>query len=132
MQTDINQLSERVIGACIEVHKILGPGLYEHVYADCLALEMKAVQIPFERELQVPIAYKGYSAQNAFRLDFLIDRRLVVELKSVEKMDPIFKTQVITYLRLGHFPLGLLINFNVARLIDGVSRIAGEQKSVEK
>jgi GxxExxY protein len=120
---EIGKLNHQVIGACIEVHRHLGPGLFESVYSECLCCELDRMNIPFQREMLISIDYKGSKITNAFRLDLLIDQKLVLELKSIEKIERIHKVQVSTYLRLGGFPVGLLINFNTVRLVDGITRI---------
>jgi len=121
---DENQLSYAVIGAIIEVHKQLGPGLLEHVYEEALAIELEIKQIPFERQCQVPLRYKGRPLRGKLRVDLLIPGKLIVELKAVETMHEIFTAQLLTYLRLTNCKLGLLVNFNVTRAADGVNRVA--------
>lgn len=120
---DLNQLSEKIISACIEVHRHLGPGLFEHIYADCLEIKFLQRSLGFEREKPININYKNHQITNAFRADFLIESRVILEIKSLAKIEDIHKSQVITYLRLGGFPLGLLINFNTSLLVKGISRI---------
>ena len=117
-------LSHAVIGAAIEVHRGLGPGLLESVYETCLAHELRKRAVRFERAVQLPVYYDGLSMDTHFRLDLVVDGRLVVELKSVERLLPVHRAQLLTYLRLGGFRNGLLLNFNVPRLTDGVVRIA--------
>lgn len=118
----INELSELVIGAAIEVHKALGPGLLESTYSTCLRRELTLRGIPFECEVSLPVSYKGECLDCGYRLDFLVDGRLVVELKSVEAIDPLHEAQLLTYLKLGGWQVGLLINFNVPTLKDGIRR----------
>jgi GxxExxY protein len=122
------ELNHRVIGACMEVHRQLGPGLFERVYSDCLCHELTLRMIPFRKEVFVPITYKALEIQDALRLDILIEEKLVLELKSVEKIENIHKMQLATYLKLGNYPVGLLVNFNVACLKNGVSRILPPRK----
>lgn len=117
-------LSHAVIGAAIEVHRGLGPGLLESVYETCLAHELRKRSVQFERAVQLPVYYDGLPMDTHFRLDLVVDRRLVVELKSVERLLPVHRAQLLTYLRLGGFRRGLLLNFNVSRLPGGVVRIA--------
>jgi GxxExxY protein len=117
-------LSHAALGAAIAVHRALGPGLLESVYSACLAHELAARGVPFVRDVRLPVQYDGLIIGSGLRFDFLVDRRLVLELKSVEKILPVHKAQVITYLRLGPFPTGLLINFNVKHLMSGVTRLA--------
>ena len=116
------ELTERIIGAAIEVHRALGPGLLESVYEECLADEFQHSGIQFTRQLELPIEYKGRRLDAGYRLDFLIDNTVVVELKAVEKIMPIHEAQLLTYLRLAKKRVGLLMNFNVPRLRDGLLR----------
>ena len=114
--------TERVIGAAIEVHKTLGPGLLEWVYELALEEEFLARNIVFERQKPVPIRYRGLILDTGLRLDFVIARQIVVELKSVERLIDVHEAQVLTYMKLSGCPVGLLINFNVARLKSGIRR----------
>ena len=114
--------TERVIGAAIEVHKTLGPGLLESVYELALEEEFLARNIVFERQKPVPIRYRGLILDTGLRLDFVIARQIVVELKSVERLIDVHEAQVLTYMKLSGCPVGLLINFNVARLKSGIRR----------
>ena len=117
------ELTKKVIGAAIEVHKLLGPGLLENVYEECLGREFHDAGIKFQRQLELPVKYKGSVLDCAYRLDFLVEESLVVEIKSVNFLQPIHEAQMLTYLRLGKWNLGLLINFNMPVLKDGVQRI---------
>lgn len=119
----INELTEAVIGACIEVHRIIGPGLLESAYEQCLCKELSLRGIPFVAQIPLPVTYKGILLDCGHRVDLLVDGRLVIELKTVEKILPIHEAQVLTYLRLGGWKIGLLINFNVQFLRDGIKRI---------
>lgn len=120
----LNALSARVIGACIEVHRQLGPGLLEAVYEDCLCEELGSRGIPFERQVSIPVVYKGRVVPGArYRIDLVVDQSLVVELKSAERLLAVHKAQVLTQLRLTGLRLGLLVNFLVPRLVDGVRRV---------
>lgn len=119
-----NQLSEIIIGAAIEVHRNLGPGLLESVYEECLARELADHGISFLRQPQLPVLYKGKEIGCGYRLDFMVENLVIVELKAVEEVLPIHRSQVLTYLRLSGKWLGLLINFNIHRLVDGVTRLA--------
>ena len=112
-----------VIGAAIEVHRVLGPGLLESAYAECLVRELATRRVAFERQVALPIQYKGERVDAAYRLDFLVGRRVIVELKCVETILPVHRAQLLSYLRLGGFPVGLLINFNVPALRSGIVRI---------
>jgi len=120
----INELTEQIIGSAIEVHRALGPGLLESVYDECFAVELGIRRIACERQRRVPVQYKGRHVAADLRLDFMIEDRVVVELKAIEKLLPVHSVQVLTYLRLTSKSLGLLINFNVPLLCDGVKRIA--------
>ncbi|MGI6209097.1 MAG: GxxExxY protein [Anaerolineae bacterium] len=118
----INALTEQIIGAAIEVHRHLGPGLLESVYEEALAVELELRGIPFGRQVAVPLAYKGRSL-GEYRLDLLVDDAVAVEIKSVERHDPVFEAQLLTYLRLTGKRVGLLINFNTQLLKQGVKRL---------
>ncbi len=115
-------LTEKVIGAAIAVHKELGPGLLESVYEERMAIEMTLRHIPFERQKYLPITCRGVQVPAAYRMDFVVDGRVVVDLKATEHLLPVHHAQVLSYLRLAHCRVGLLINFNVAILIDGIKR----------
>ena len=119
----LNAITKAVIGAAIEVHRELGPGHEEIAYENALAIEMNARGIPFVRQCPIQLLYKGHVVGTG-RLDFLVDNEVVVELKSVETIGRVHTMQVLSYLRITRFRLALLINFNVSKLIDGVSRIA--------
>jgi GxxExxY protein len=114
-------LTERIIGCAIEVHRVLGPGLLESSYEAALAIEFGDAKLHFQQQLILPVFYKGRPIGD-HRLDFLIEESVVVELKSVERFDPLFEAQVLTYLRLSGKHRGLLINFNSRLLKDGVKR----------
>jgi len=120
----INDLSHAVIGAAIEVHRELGPGLLESAYEGSLSRELAIRGIPHVNQKIVPFVYKGDQIESGFRIDLLVADRLVVEFKAIETLLPIHSAQVLTYLRLGNYPLGLLINFNVRRLVEGIERIS--------
>jgi GxxExxY protein len=120
---DDNDLTQNIIGAAIEVHKILGPGLLESAYEAALAHELSITNVSFERQLPLPVIYKSVPLQCDYRLDFLIEKTVVVELKTVHSLDPIHQAQLLTYLKLGGWPIGLLINFNVASLKNGIKRL---------
>jgi GxxExxY protein len=117
-----DELSRKIIGAAIEVHRHLGPGLLENAYEACLCRELELRGIPFRRQHPVNIEYKGITIDAAYRIDVLVTDLVVIELKSVEKLDPIHDAQLLTYLRLYKRWLGLLINFNVSVLKDGIQR----------
>jgi GxxExxY protein len=121
---DINDLTGKVIGAAIEVHKILGPGLLESAYEECLCYELSNRGILFERQKELPIEYKGVTLDCGYRLDILIPDKIIIELKSCEDIQPIHGAQLLTYLKLTGIKVGLLINFNVTVLKDGIVRIS--------
>jgi len=116
-------LSELIIGACIEVHRCLGPGLLESMYEECLVRELTLRGVNTRRQIPVPIIYKGMELEASFRLDVVVEERIVVEVKAVERMLPVHVAQVMTYLRLTPFSVGLLVNFNVPQLIQGLRRV---------
>jgi GxxExxY protein len=118
----LNYLSHLVIGCAIEVHKELGPGLLESAYEECLAYELEKASLRFERQKAVRLKYKMLELDCGYRLDFLIEDQLVVEIKSVSELIPIFDAQILTYLKLSNLPLGLLMNFNAPILKNGLKR----------
>jgi GxxExxY protein len=117
-----SELTHVIIGAAIEIHRTLGPGLLEAVYEECLARELTLRNITFERQKPVPLIYKDLKLECGYRLDFLAGGRVVVEIKSIEAIAPIHESVMLTYLRLSGSPIGLLINFNVPVLKDGIRR----------
>jgi GxxExxY protein len=119
----LNTLSEQVIGAAIAVHRALGPGLLETAYEACLEFELLDKGLRVERQKPLPLRYRGVQVECGFRLDLLVNEQLILELKAVERFDKIHEAQLHTYLRLTGLHLGLLINFNVTRLTDGLKRI---------
>ncbi len=119
----INQLTQIIIGAAIEVHRTIGPGLLESAYEECLCKELSLRQVPFERQRPLPIEYKGTKLECGYRLDVLVAKTVVIEVKAVEKILPIHEAQLLTYLKLGGWKVGLLINFNVPMLRDGIRRL---------
>lgn len=123
-EDDLNVLSERVIGAAIEVHRHFGPGLIEAVYEDCLARELELRGLPFERQVLLAGAYKGVVVGNACRVDLVVEGRLLLELKAVDTLQDLHTAQLLTALRLARASLGLLINFNVPVLWRGIRRVA--------
>ncbi len=120
---DENALSKLIIGAAIEVHRQTGPGLLESAYEECLAYEFTVRDIPFERQKPVPMVYKETQLDCGFRLDFLVGDLVVVELKAVSELTPTHDAQVLTYLKLTGCKLGLLLNFNVRLMRDGIKRL---------
>jgi GxxExxY protein len=117
-----DELSRRVIGCAIEVHRELGPGLLESTYETCLAHELGLQGIPFASQHPITVSYKGQRLDCGYRVDLLIDASLIVELKSVEEIKRIHEAQLLTYMKLARLKMGLLMNFNVMRLKDGIRR----------
>jgi len=126
MNKDIEQLSYQVVGAAIEVHKALGPGLLERIYQECLAYELKLSGHKVDLETQLPVRYKKIEFNSAYRLDLLVNEVLVIEVKAIEKVLPLHKAQLLSYLKLSELKLGLLINFNVPQLKYGIKRIIND------
>ena len=124
METDINHLTGEVIGASIEVHKALGPGLLESAYEECLCHELALRKIQFDRQKPLPVEYKNVKLDCGYRLDLVVENRLLVELKACENLLPIYDAQLLTYLKLTNIKVGLLINFNVAVLKEGIKRLS--------
>ena len=122
MNTSLNKLSYEVIGAAVEVHRNLGPGLLESAYRKCLCRELALRQVPYQKEWPLPVNYKGLRLDCNYRMDIVVARQIVVEVKSVEALAPIHDAQLLTYLRIGGYRLGLLINFNVIVLKNGIHR----------
>lgn len=117
-----NEISNLVIGKAIEVHKELGPGLLESAYQECLFYELIKAGLKVEKEKPLPIVYKEVKLNHGYRIDLLVENKVVIELKTVEYLTEVHKAQILTYLRLGDFKLGLLINFHVNLLKDGLKR----------
>ena len=118
-----NEISYQIRGAIFDVYNTLGPGLLESVYEESLCFELKQRGLSVERQVEVPIIYKGNTLHTTLRLDVLVEHQVVVELKSVEEMKPVFSKQLLTYLRLMNLHLGILVNFNSNRIIDSIHRI---------
>ena len=118
----INELTEKVIGSAIEVHRNLGPGLLETTYEQCLAKELDLSGINFKNQAPLPIEYKGIKLECGYRVDFIVEKTLILELKSIEKILNIHKAQILTYMKLANINIGLLINFNVDLLKNGIQR----------
>ena len=116
-------LTERVIGLAIDVHRQLGPGLLESAYEDCLRCELAQANLAFRRQVALPVVYKSERLDCSYRLDVVVEGRVVLELKTVERLMPIHETQMITYLRLSGIPIGLLLNFNSVVLKHGIRRL---------
>ncbi len=122
MSPHLNELTYEIIGAAIEVHRMLGPGLLESSYRECLCRELSLRGIGFKREHGLPLKYKGIQLECGYRIDILVADLVVVEIKAVEKVAPVHEAQLLTYLRLGCWKVGLLINFNVVVLKEGIHR----------
>ncbi len=128
MMMDINKLSSRIIGAAIEVHKALGPGLLESTYERCICHELSLGSLSLERQKPLAVRYKGINLDCGYRLDVVVENTIILELKSCEKIEPIHNAQLLTYLKLSGLNLGLLLNFNVTVMRDGIVRILNELK----
>ena len=119
---ELTALSHRVIGSCIDVHRALGPGLLESVYVDLLCHDLDLKGIPYARETMIEISYTGRYFTTKLRADLIVDNRIILELKAVKEIVPVFESQIMTYMKLANIELGLLINFNVPLLKDGIHR----------
>ena len=120
---DENQLSNLIIGCAIEVHKVLGPGLLESAYENCLAYEISQKGVTILQQVPMPIVYKEVQLDHGYRMDLLVDNRVVVEVKSVEFISDVHGAQLLTYLKLGDYRLGLILNFNTSTLKSGIKRL---------
>lgn len=120
---DINDLAQKAIGCAIAVHKALGPGLLESAYQECLYYELKKSDLSVEKEKSLPLVYEEVKLDCGYRVDLLVDGRLIIEIKSVEALNDVHLAQVITYLKLSRCRIGLLINFNVVLLKNGIRRV---------
>lgn len=118
-----NPLVDRVLPCVIDVHRVLGPGLLERAYKECLAYELTARRIPFQTEVAVPVVYKDFRLACGFRVDFVIEKQLLLEIKSVDQIVGIHEAQIITYLKLMRVRQGLLINFNARRVMDQLKSV---------
>lgn len=126
MNRDVDAISYDVVGAAIEVHKQIGPGLLERVYQDCLAYELSEKGYKVSSEVSLPVCYKEIRFDSAYRLDLLIEDKVILEIKSVERILPVHSAQLLSYLRLSNLSLGMLINFNVPQLKQGIKRIVND------
>ncbi len=122
MSTPRDPLTDRIIGCAIEVHRSLGPGLLESAYEECLCYELAQSGVAFRRQVPLPVLYKEVKLDCGYRMDVVAEDRVVVELKTVERLAPVHDAQIITYLRLSGYPVGLLMNFNVPVLRNGIKR----------
>ncbi|HEX2887492.1 GxxExxY protein [Vineibacter terrae] len=121
MERDL--FTDRIIGLAIDVHRALGPGLLESAYEACLCRELELAGIHFKRQMPLPIGYKGLRVEEAYRLDIVVDARLILDVKAVEKLAPIHEAQRLTYLKLSGLKIGLLLNFNAPMLKEGIRRL---------
>jgi len=117
-----NELTEKIIGAAIEVNRTLGPGLLESAYQECLLFELKSLNLQVEKEKALPIVYKDIKLDHGYRIDLLVQNKIVLELKTVEFLTDVHTAQILTYLKLGNYPIGLLINFHTKLLKNGLKR----------
>src|ERR1035438_7474320 len=127
---DLNEITRGIIAAAIEVHRHLGPGLLESAYQECLCYELSRMGLSFSREVHLPVSYKGIQLDCSYRIDLLVEDAVVVKLKSEEQVLPVHSAQVLTYLKASHNEVGLLINFNVPVLKDGIKRIVHDYDDV--
>jgi GxxExxY protein len=118
-----NQIARKIIGAAIEVHKSIGPGLLESAYQECLMYKLQQIDLQVIKEKRMPLVYEGVELDCGYRIDLLVEQKVVVEIKSVDELIPIHLAQTLTYLKLGDFKLGILINFNVTLLKFGIRRV---------
>ena len=126
MRTELNKITEIIIGAAMAVHRELGPGLLESAYEACLAYELPERGLSVERQKALPVRYRGVNVDCGYRIDLLVEGKVVVELKAVERLEAIHKAQLLSYLKLSGCKVGLLINFNVKVLKDGIRRLVNE------
>ncbi len=124
-----NKLTEKIIGAAIEVHRTLGPGLLESAYQECLLYELRQLGLKVEKEKALPIIFKEIKLDHGYRIDLLVEDQVVIELKTVEAFTEVHSAQVLTYLKLGNYPLGLLINFHTKLLKNGIKRFINSTKN---
>ena len=118
-----DELTEKIIGFAIEVHRCPGPGLLESVYEECLCLELNQAKLSFRRQVALPVTYKGLRLHCGYRLDLVVAERIIIEVKAIENLLPVHKAQLLTYMKLGNFPVGLLLNFHCSALKDGIRRL---------
>ena len=123
LPSDLEDLATALVDSAFKVHQTLGPGLLESVYESCVGIELTRRGISYEKQAPMPLVYEGVNVNGGFRLDLLVEKSVVMEIKAVEKLLPIHQSQVLTYLRLANLRLGLLVNFNVLMFKEGVKRI---------
>jgi|SRR5215467_6332045 len=119
----LNEITEKIIGAAMKVHSAVGPGVLESVYRKCVEHELKKLGMEVQSEVKLPVMYDGLALESGYRLDLLVENRVVIELKCVDALLPIHKAQLLTYLQLANKPLGLLLNFNVVHMREGIKRV---------
>lgn len=129
MKRKVNEITDIIIGAAISVHKELGPGLLESTYEACLTFELAEQKLKIERQKGLPVKYRGVQLDCGYRIDMFVEDKVVVELKAVERQEPIHEAQLLSYLKLSGCEVGLLINFNVKMLKDGVKRLVNKYKA---
>ena len=118
-----NKITEKIIGCSIEVHRALGPGLLESAYEECLCFELAQKKLSFERQVPLPVIYKGVNLDCGYRMDLVVEDLVIIEIKAVEKIIPVHEAQLLSYLKLAKKPIGLLLNFHVSVLKKGIKRI---------
>jgi len=118
-----NQLTNEIIGSAIEVHRNLGPGLLESTYEECMTYELQERQLTIKRQIEIPVLYKGTQLEQKYRIDLLVNNQVIIELKSVNKLEPVHDAQLLTYLKLANKRYGLLLNFNVPVMKQGIRRL---------
>ena len=118
-----NQLTNEIIGSAIEVHRNLGPGLLESTYEECMAYELQERELTIKRQIEIPVLYKGTQLEQNYRIDLLVNNQVIIELKSVNKLEPVHDAQLLTYLKLANKRYGLLLNFNVPVMKQGIRRL---------
>ncbi|MCB1221950.1 MAG: GxxExxY protein [Planctomycetales bacterium] len=123
MEGNRDPLTEQIIGAAIEVHRAVGPGLLESIYEECMCRELAIQELSFQRQVPVPLIYKGVRLENPLRMDLVVEDQVVLELKAVDKLSGLHEAQLLSYLKLAGKRRGLLMNFNSERLVDGVKRM---------
>ncbi|MDN3668127.1 GxxExxY protein [Echinicola jeungdonensis] len=118
-----DQLTKEVIGAAIDIHKELGPGLLESAYQTCLGYELRSKGLEVKRELKLPVVYKELELDQGYRIDLLVNNKLVIETKTVEALNDVHLAQILTYMKFGNYRTGLLLNFHVKRMVEGIKRV---------
>jgi GxxExxY protein len=126
MEQNLNDLTETIIGAAISIHRELGPGLVESAYEACMAYELADRKLKIERQKRLPVVYRGVQLECGYRIDLLVEKQVVVEIKAVERLEPIHEAQLLSYLKLSGCEVGLLINFNVRVLKAGIRRFVNK------